>query len=191
MTTPTTSQRFFEEKYLQNADPWSFASSAYEQGRYDAIVHALEYRRYERAFEPGCSVGVLTSRLAAMCDRVEAMDISPTAVEHARERCRDLGNVHITCGALPEQTPRGEFDLSVLSEIGYYFEEEQLVFVAERLIQQLAFSGVLLAVHWLGTSQDHVLSGDCVHEVLRTLSGLRLDYSERHSEFRLDRWMKA
>jgi hypothetical protein len=50
---------------------------------------------------------------------------------------------------------------------------------------------VLLAVHWLGTSKDHVLTGDQVHSMLRALPGLVLDLSERREEFRLDRWVKA
>jgi SAM-dependent methyltransferase len=191
MTTDTTSQDFFEEKYRADADPWAFASNTYELGRYEAIFDALQDRRYRRAFEPGCSVGVLTARLAEICDRVEAIDISPTAVERARERCRDLGNVNIACGALPEQMPGGDFDLLVLSEIGYYFNEAELAAFSDALIQRLTHSGVLLAVHWLGTSKDHVLTGDQVHSMLRALPGLVLDLSERREEFRLDRWVKA
>ena len=98
MTTNTTSQTFFEEKYANDPDPWAFASSAYELNRYDATISALQRRRYQRAFEPGCSVGVLTARLATLCDHVDAIDISPTAVERARERCRDLHNVSLVFG---------------------------------------------------------------------------------------------
>jgi protein-L-isoaspartate O-methyltransferase len=191
MTTSTTSQSFFERMYSQDADPWAFNSSPYEQGRYGSILNALEHRRYQRALEPGCSVGVLTALLATICDQVVGMEISPTAAEYARVRCGRLANVRITCGALPEQIPGGEFDLIVLSEIGYYFGEEQFAMLAEHLIQRLADPGVLLAAHWLGRSKDHILSGNRVHKILRTLPGLKLEYSERHSKFRLDRWVKA
>jgi hypothetical protein len=33
-----------------------------------------------------------------------------------------------------------------------------------------------------------VLGGDQVHDVLETVNGLRREQSERHAEFRLDRW---
>lgn len=61
-------------------------------------MDALVGRRFVRAFEAGCSIGVLTARLATICNRVEA-------VERARERCREYPNVRVTRGALPEAIP--------------------------------------------------------------------------------------
>lgn len=191
MTKDTTSQDFFEDKYQRETDPWNFAASPYEQNRYDVIFAALAHRRYQRAFEPGCSVGVLTERLAAICQWVEAIDISPSAVEQACMRCKHLSNVEITCGALPRFIRSGIYDLLVLSEIGYYLPEEQLVTVGNTLVRQLAPGGTLLAAHWLGTSQDHILSGDRVHEVLHRIDGLIPDHSEEHAGFRLDRWVRS
>ncbi len=185
------SQPFFEQKYQQQQDPWAFATSQYEQARYDAVVHALAHRRYRSAFEPGCSIGILTARLAAFCDQVHAVDISPTAVRHARKRCSGLPNVTIACGAAPRHIPAQSLDLIVLSEIGYYFDEQQLRTFAASLIQRLQPSGILLAAHWLGYSQDHILSGDQVHSVLGTLDGLTHEHAERHAGFRLDRWTRS
>jgi protein-L-isoaspartate O-methyltransferase len=185
-----TSKEFFENKYLQNADPWKFASNPYELGRYDCMFNLLKRGRYKRAFEPGCSIGVFTAQLASLCDRVEAMDISPTAVEEARIRCEKLPNVAITCGALPASLPEGMFDLIVLSEIGYYFEEHQLAALADRLVEKLPVGGTLLAAHWLGTSEDHVLAGDHVHDILAARRGVALGHSERYASFRLDCWTR-
>jgi methylase of polypeptide subunit release factors len=126
MTTNTTSQEFFEAKYRENSDPWAFASNDYEQNRYSVILRALGSRRYRRAFEPGCSIGILTARLASICDHIDAIDISPTAVTRARHYCAHLDNVNIHCGSLPKDVPAGTFDLVILSEIGYYFGGQQL-----------------------------------------------------------------
>ena len=186
----TTSTKYFEAKYRKSADPWNFASSSYEGGRYEAMLAVLEKERYGRAFEPGCSVGVLTQRLAPLCDRVEAMDISPTAVAQAQARCKDLPNVTIRCGALPGDIPQGSFDLVVLSEIGYYFTEEQLTVLGRQLIERIRPSGTLLATHWLGHSKDHLLTGDRVHEIMEAMPGLAIERSERHTGFRLDRWKR-
>jgi SAM-dependent methyltransferase len=198
MTESTTSREFFDRKYRAAADPWAFASSAYELGRYRATMCALQHRRYARAFEPGCSVGVLTERLAAICDHVDAMDISPAAVEQARARCSHLPNIETTCGALPGFIPDGNFDLVVFSEVGYYFEEDALRGLARELVARICTSGVLLAVHWLGTSKDHLLTGDRVHEILGSTPGLVLEASQRNSiagatpdGFRLDRWVRS
>ena len=188
MTASTTSAEFFEQKYRDHADPWDFAGSDYERSRYNAIIGALGERRYERAFEPGCSVGELTWRLAMCCERVDAMDISVTAIDRAKRRCYGLSNVDLQVGGLPHQIPDGAFDLIVFSEIGYYFDEARLQELGSALVQRIHFSGTLLAVHWLGTSGDHVLSGDRVHEIIGSLDGLRLVHSERHARFRLERW---
>jgi hypothetical protein len=190
MICDTTSKAFFDRKYRESDDPWDFASSAYEQDRYARIVAALRHRRYGKAFEPGCSIGVLTSHLASLCESVEAMDISPTAVMRAAARCTSLRNVTVRCGKLPECVPEADLDLVVFSEIGYYFSERELSDVVALVTERMASSGVLLAAHWLGVSRDHSLSGDQVHAVLSAATGLEHEYEERRPGFRIDRWRK-
>lgn len=188
MTNTSTSPQFFEQIYRKKPDPWSFASSEYELGRYRTIISALNTKRHARAFEPGCSIGILTALLSSICDSVEAIDVSPTAAERAREYCKNQANVNIACGALPKDIPNGSFDLIVFSEIGYYFDRGQLEKLGYALVSKLTPVGILLATHWLGESSDHVMSGAEVHEVLASLQGLTHSYGERHAEFRLDRW---
>ena len=189
-TIDPSSAEFFERKYQENTDPWNFGGSAYELARYDVTMRALVGRRFQRAFEPGCSVGVLTERLAQVCDRVDAVDVSRTAVEAAKARCAGLGHVCVWTGSLVDPLPHTEFDLIVLSEIGYYFDLRSLERCAAALVQKLVPGGWLLAVHWLGQSKDHRLSGNQVHEVMGSLDVLRLEISERHPGFRLDRWTR-
>lgn len=188
MMTDTTSRQFFEDIYRKDPDPWKFASSSYELERYEASLKCLGSRRFNRCFEPGCSIGVLTRRLARICDRVHAMDLSPTAVERAKERCAGLENITIECGALPTKIPEGIFDIVVFSEIGYYFSRQELRSLISILVGQLEAGGVLLGVHWLGSSHDHILSGDEVHEIISEVDGLKLAYGERRTGYRIDRW---
>jgi predicted TPR repeat methyltransferase len=186
----TTSQSFFEAKYQRQRDPWNFASDVYEQGRYQQIVRALSHRHYAVAFEPGCSIGVLTEQLAAMCRKVHAIDISPSAAESARKRCGHLAHVEITSGPLSGLIPCEPLDLIVFSEIGYYLSEVQLDELAKTLMNRLTPGGVFLASHWTGNSEDHLISGDRVHEILRAVDGLVHEHSEYHPCFRLDRWRR-
>jgi trans-aconitate methyltransferase len=190
VTKSTTSPEFFEQKYRELPDPWDFARSDYERSRYEAIIAALGTRRYERAFEPGCSVGELTWRLAELCGHLDAMDISSIAVERARFRCNKSPNVTFHVGDLLHQIPGGDFDLVVLSEIGYYFEKSALRELGNMVIKRIRPGGTLFAAHWLGSSTDHLLSGDSVHKSLGDLNGLRLEHRERHPGFRLDKWMR-
>jgi hypothetical protein len=108
---------FFEQRYRRDPDPWQFATSPYEQRRYDITLASLPRQRYERAFEPGCSVGALTERLAARCGSLLAMDGAPTAVREARRRCAPQPHVEVCCGEVPTAWPAGGFDLILLSEL--------------------------------------------------------------------------
>ena len=191
MTIDTVSKEFFEEKYHACRDPWNFSFSAYELNRYDEIMRLLGNRTFKYGFEPGCSIGVLTERLAARCEHLFAMDISPTAVAMARQRCERYSNVTIVEGALPEDLPRDTFDLIVFSEIGYYFERGVLAEMRDSLTERLPKQGVFIGVHWLGVSADHLLTGDEVHDVLRLSNSLRMTASRRYAGFLLESWERA
>lgn len=186
----SASQAFFEQKYRQDSDPWHFATSDYELGRYHAILAALGSRRFHYAVEPGCSIGVLTSKLGEICDRVSAFDLSPTAVEAARARCAAFPHVSISCRSFTCCHSRGA-DLFVLSEIGYYFSSAELAKILERCVAELALSAIVVACHWLGHSPDHVLHGDEVHRIICQTEGLIHEFAERHQNFRIDRWRKG
>jgi SAM-dependent methyltransferase len=187
----TSSAEFFEAKYRQKPDPWDFATSPYELNRYNATVAAISRRRYKRAFEPGCSVGVLTQRLAGICDAVEAIDFSPTAVVSARERCAHLHNVQVVCASLGRCGPIQVCDLIVLSEVGYYFSPQEWARTIDGLLLFLKPGGTVVATHWLGSSVDHQISGDQVHQVVHANPMLSLQLSERYEAFRVDRWIRA
>ncbi len=188
----TSSSGFFEAKYREapDADPWQFGRSPYEAQRYGTVMRALAGRRCGCAFEPGCSVGVLTAQLAVLCDQVEACDFSPTAVAKAQARCAALPNVRVRCAALTGHEPWQQFDLVVLSEIGYYFEVDAWRALVDRMAHALRSGAVVLASHWLGHSPDHVQHGDAVHAAMAH-SLLRPELGERHEGFRLDRWVRA
>jgi protein-L-isoaspartate O-methyltransferase len=182
----------FEAKYRRSRDPWQFAASAYEQHRYATILRSLSRAHYGRAFEPGCSVGVLTAALAERCDRLLACDIAPTAVRLARQRCAGFPNVRIEQADLGKWVPEGPFDLIVFSELGYYFASAALGKIIRALAKRLAPSGDFVAVHWRGESEDHVLHGDEVHAILKETLYKRYTRlrEERYCEFRLDVWRR-
>lgn len=191
-TIDTTSREFFEAKYAADSDPWNFAGDAYELSRYATIIKALGGEHFDRAFEPGCSVGVLTEILAPSCGALLATDISEKALAQARARCAGLRQVRIEQGSVADADP-GPLDLLVLSEIGYYSTAEALEQWAGRLIGSLQPGGTLLAAHWLGTSTDHMLPGDRVHGILHEQARqqhLALTLERRMDNFRLDVWKR-
>lgn len=186
-----SSPAFFEAKYQKKADPWRFSSDGYELRRYEALVAALEGKRFRHAYEPGCSIGVLTERLGGICDFVDAIDFSPTASALAQTRCAGMPNVKVRCAAVPEQDPPAGYDLLVLSEIGYYFEPEVWARIAGEMIAAMEPGSTILAAHWLGYSKDHRTTGDQVHQVLRANPQIRVDLAQRSQMLRLERMVRV
>ncbi len=60
----STDRQYFVDLYASDPDPWRLATSWYERRKYALTVDALPNERYRRAFEPGCSIGVLSELLA-------------------------------------------------------------------------------------------------------------------------------
>jgi hypothetical protein len=182
----------FEARYRIDPDPWNFATSDYEQRRFDITVACLPPGRFRRAFEPACAGGELTVRLSARCDELVACDASPTVTQHATRRVTEGADaaclIEVATAAVPAWWPTGTFDLVVLSEIGYYFDPTRLQDVIRQTDESLRCGGTLLAVHWLGTSDDHLLSGDDVHRIIHDTTSLRHEGRLRDPGFRLDWW---
>jgi SAM-dependent methyltransferase len=189
-TRPSTSRAVdhFEHLYAQQDDPWDYESSPYEQGKYAATLAALPRARYRSALEIGCSIGVLTARLAARCDRLLAVDYAPTALGRARVRCRALPWVQFRRMTLPAEYPAGPFDLTLLSEVGYYWSWPDLHLARARIIDRLAPGGQLLLVHWTPPIDDAPLTGDEVHEEFLHRGGDLLLHlgGQRAETYRLD-----
>ncbi|MCU1396356.1 MAG: SAM-dependent methyltransferase [Ilumatobacteraceae bacterium] len=182
----------FDEMYRETDDPWGFATAAYELQRYATTLASLARPRYRRCFEPACAIGVLTEGLAARADHVVACDGSTNAIDQAVHRLAEVDNVDLLVAAIPEWWPTGTFDLIVLSELGYYWDAQGWAGVIDRCRESLTDGGEVIAVHWLGSSPDHVTNGRDVHEQLIERLGASDLHLERVDEakdgFVLDRW---
>jgi SAM-dependent methyltransferase len=180
-------QDYFERLYAGKADPWEFATSAYEKRKYAATLSALPRARYSRALELGCSIGVLTALLALRCESLLAADISETALTSARMRCAGLENVRFEHRDFSRSFPEGRFDLILLSEVGYYLSMPDLECLRARIAAALRPGGHLLLVHYTGET-NYPLTADCVHEAFLTWqgSGWKPLSSIRKETYRLD-----
>lgn len=178
---------YFEALYEQNPDPWRFATSLYEQAKYQETLRSLPQPRYGRALEVGCSIGVLTGMLAGRCDDLLAVDVAERALAQARERCRDLPHVRFARMRLPEETPEGRFDLVVMSEVVYYWDARDIRRTGAWLQRSLAPHGHLLLVHWLGETDYPLPTDDAVWKLLEGVAPFT-DYvlALRRDRYRLD-----
>ena len=185
---------YFAKKYADAPDPWDLGGSDYEAAKYDltlaAIPPAAPGGRYRRGLELGCSVGVLTARLADRCESLLAVDAAPAAVSQARDRCRDHHGVRVETAVLPGDWPGGTFDLIVASEVLYYLSDADFEAVRGRIVDSLESGGRLLLVHWTVFVPDYPRTGDAVHDAFLPLAGdggpLRHLHGGREPTYRLD-----
>jgi SAM-dependent methyltransferase len=179
----TLGMDYFDKLYASSADPWGFETRWYEARKYAVSLALLPAERYGEAFEPGCSIGVLTERLAARCDRVLSCDGAATAIDRATARTAALPNVQVQRGTIPGDWPPGQFDLIVFSEILYYFAGGDLAQVLDLGVAALRPDGTLLAVHWRHPVAEYPRSGDEVHQALAAQAGLARLVEHREPDF--------
>ncbi|ALW83871.1 methyltransferase [Hymenobacter sedentarius] len=181
---------YFDHVYRANRDPWNYESSPYERDKYAATLAALPHPNYAEALEIGCSLGVLTAQLAARTGHLLAVDVNEAALAQARQRCAGLPHVDLELMQVPDQFPGQQFDLILVSEVGYFWSPADLARAADKVVAGLRPAGQLLLVHWTPAVHDYPLTGDDVHEFFlqkATADGpLRHLTGQRHENYRLD-----
>ncbi|WP_395396381.1 SAM-dependent methyltransferase (plasmid) [Novosphingobium sp. BL-8A] len=183
---------WFEGLFRDNPDPWNFESSPYEQAKYSHTLQVLPCERFAAALEVGCANGVFTQLLAPRCKRLQAVDVSPTALAKARQRCAGLRGVTFEQRIMPVDAPAGPFDLVLLSEVVYYWDDADLARLARYLKSSVCSEGYLLLVHWTGQT-DYPKSGDeAVSELRRLLADhVAVQVEDRCDSYRLDLWPRS
>jgi SAM-dependent methyltransferase len=184
MTLPST---YFDDLYAASADPWGFRDRWYERRKRDLTVASLPRPRFARAFEAGCSIGLVTAALAARCDRLLSVDASEEAARQAAREVAAHRHVQVEHRMLPAGWPADtSFDLIVLSEIGYYLAADDLETLLDRALASLQPGGALLACHWRHPVADYPLSGDAVHAAIAARPGLARAVRHEEADFVLD-----
>ena len=182
-----TAERF-ESLYADSPDPWGYCESPYERAKYAATLAALGPRRYRRALEVGCSIGVFTRALAERCEHVLAVDFSARALSLAGERLAAVTNVELRRASFPEQLPVAAWDLIVCSEVLYYLDRATLEHAIGWLGRQLEGGASVIAVSWRGPGETEPLRGDDVHDVLAQRFASTHALDARTDRYRLDRF---
>jgi predicted TPR repeat methyltransferase len=178
---------WFEALYASDPDPWRFATSDYEAAKYDDTLAALGERRFASAFEVGCSIGVLTARLALRCDRLLAVDVADAALERARVACADLPWVSFARMQVPQDWPEGAFDLILFSEVLYYLGPADIQRTAALSVAALVPGGAVLLVHWTGPTNYPVSGDEAAESFAAACAGrLRSVTQARRAQYRLD-----
>ena len=182
---------YFDQMYADSADPWGFTTRWYEQRKYALTLALLPREHYEDAFEPGCSIGVMTEQLGRRCTTVLSCDVAAAAVKATATRVRGQSGVRVEQRALPDEWPDGDFDLIVFSEFLYYFGGPDLQRTLDLARSALRPGGTLIAVHWRHPVAEYPRSGDDVHEVLARQAGLSRLAEHREPDFIAEAYLKG
>ncbi len=187
--TPRLPDTYFDHLYAASPDPWQLAERWYEQRKYAITMALLPYPRYRHAFEPGCSVGVLTELLAGRCNQVTATDIATAALDAAHQRLSAAARceqVTLLRQSLDDPWPPGPFDLVVLSEVGYYLHADRLREVLDTECQRVMRGATVVSAHWRHPVDDYLMSGDQVNDVVAATHGLHPISSYRDADVAID-----
>lgn len=150
--------------HRDTADPWSVETSDYERRKRTATIRAAGPQRFGRALEVGCSIGALTAEIAARADTTLGIDASPAALARATERLAGDRSIELRACRAPHEWPDGEFDLQVVSEVGYFLSPAELDHLVRRVLDTMPPSGRVVLCHWRHQPDGWPLNGDLVHE---------------------------
>jgi len=132
-------------------DPWKM-ESAQEQFRFtetNRIVHRALIAPAARTgsiLEIGTGEGHQTEHLARLCERMSGIDVSPTAIDRARQR---LPTATLYAGDLHEQPwagERGRYDVVTAFEVLYYLKD------IPKMLTAMSRLGRACAVSYFGPS---------------------------------------
>ena len=187
MASPPVTPEHFDRLYASDPDPWRFATSEYERDKYAATLAALPRQHFARAFEVGCSIGVLTRQLAARCDAILAVDVADAALKQAAARCQDRSHVRFARMVVPQDWPPGAFDLILFSEVLYYLGDADRAAAARLSLQALSPGGAVILVNWHGPTDGFCTGDDAAGEMIAACAPALRPVTQRRAErYRLD-----
>jgi SAM-dependent methyltransferase len=182
----TVPQEHFIGMYLAKTDPWDLATKWHDQRKYAVTMASLPRERYRSAYEPGCSIGLLTRMLAPRCDEILAVDCVDEAVVSARAEVGEFPHVRVESAMLPADLPDATFDLIVIGDLLYYLSADDLEAVLDGLVRRLEPAGDIVAVHFRDRQTGGNYDGFQVHAALAARPGLERRVHHEDEWFLLD-----
>jgi SAM-dependent methyltransferase len=128
------SSDFYEQKYLDEKEPWGYNRFAVEKLRHEFVVKTARILKtnYSRILDVGCGKGHLTFRFHGLSKEIIGMDISKTAVDKSSSFSQNNypDNIHtqysfVNSCILNVNFPENHFDLILLCDgISEWFSNE-------------------------------------------------------------------
>ncbi|MGO2035627.1 MAG: PIG-L family deacetylase [Brevibacterium sp.] len=181
-----TAAAVFDAVHADRDDPWSVTDSAYERAKRDMLLGHLPQDHYSHILELGCSIGVLSRKLAEHARWVTAIDASRKALDRAEQQVPEGSGISFVHGTIPFEWPAGSFDCVVLSETGFYLSRHQLHRTLQRIDACTAPRFTLVLCHLRGEIEDWPLDADEVHDSCLSFWPHRRIEFHHDARYRLD-----
>lgn len=145
----SSSSKAVSRDFAKNNDPWNYETNPTEQQRFEDQTRLINIIRNGKMFrtglEIGCAGGYYTVTLAELCESLLVLDISPVALDLARQRCNWSNRVQFGIFDLRMDAIPGKFDLIIVAGVLEYFNRPgTLVRVREKIVSALNPEGLLL-----------------------------------------------
>jgi SAM-dependent methyltransferase len=155
--------RAFFEDLWRRGDPRDLEGSMFERERDRHLLGMLSGRCYGRTLELRCGRGSFTRLLCRVADHVVALDISPTAIAHARTSGIDPSVVDFREANIMDYDVRAEgpWDLVVMNEtisyLGWLYSFFDVAWLAAELFASTGRGGRLMVANTCGGVYDYLL----------------------------------
>lgn len=175
----------FERKFSESIDPWNYRTSRFEAYKRKTLLRACGGGKRGRGLELACAIGETSRALTPLCLRLLAVDSSRTALDEARRRHGGDARLRFRRAVLPTETPRGPFDVIVVSELAYYLVPNDLRILTNRLRAALAPGGRIVVLHHLRPFDDAAQLPALAHRGMRRAfgAGMRKTFDKRDARF--------
>jgi SAM-dependent methyltransferase len=145
----TSSPRAVSRDFAKSKDPWNYETNPIERQRFQDQTRLIDTIRNGNVFrsglEIGCAGGHYTEVLGDLCESLLALDISPLALDLARQRLRWSNRIRFETFDLRVDDIPGTFDLIVIAGVLEYFNRlETFVRVRDKIVNALNPGGYLL-----------------------------------------------
>ena len=155
--------------------PWQLADPLVRAAQVRDHHGDAALRRYRHAFEPGCSVGVLTELLTERCDHVTAVDVADAALRHCDRGFGSADRRHrVTLAPVVDRRPwpAGRSTWWCSLRWPTTSAPRRCATVLDRECAPLAPGATVVAAHWRHAVADYPLTGDVATEIIAATPGL-------------------
>ena len=108
--------------YEQHEDPWNLATEDYRFAETNRLI-AERFNRVNRLLEIGAGEGHQTRWLTRIADHVTGVDLSPAALERARQKAPEATLAEARLPELDLPADVVPFDLAVACEVLYFADD--------------------------------------------------------------------